>query len=486
MALRAVVYMRKSSSDKDENHQKYSLERQLWEIERYFANQEIIAKGDPTKKIIWNKELGVDWFREDASSKVPADTKISGKYKRPEFLKMLKEINKGKFDILLCADLSRLSRNAVDTGRIVQLLEPLTPKKDETIPLKQIRTTDKVFYNTATDKFTLSLFMSVAKFENDQRAKNTSSGMKRTRLAGGTTGKAPIGYKNRGNTKNNKWVEADENNFKKCRLLWEMLLSEKYSFADIYRKKNELNIQHFYKKKWRVISNAQVRTMFSNHYYEGKIPKNSKEDDEWIKGNHPEMVTKEEFLQAQMILQRMGRTHAKIEKTVKLGELISSIAISPNQIYIQANNKKRPASFSYEERTRYYCCSCKKRFFDNSNPTECRYCGKSFDENTRTKTDKRFTPIINKKVNGKIVPGKTAKGSSFTLDSILQKLKEEFDKLVITDEFFQVCKNRLFTLWTRDEKEYQKSAQELLKKEQNLTKEGGNLRRKILSDELIT
>jgi len=320
--------MRKSSKEGDEKHQKYSLPRQEKDIERYFENQKVIGENDPDQRIVWKGERGVDWFSEDESAKVPADTMSGGEPKRPEFLKMLKEIHKGRFDILVCTELSRLSRNAVDTGKIVQLLEPQNPRKKDSLPLLQVRTLDKVFTTTPTDKFTLSLFMSVAKFENDQRGKNTASGLRRKRDDGGTPGKAPVGYMNCGEEKNSKWVKDHPENFDKCRELWDMLLTGEYEFKDIFKRRKELGIIHFWDGEMRLVSPTQIRQMFVNRYYTGKVLKGKKEDDIWQDGDHPEMVTEAEFEKAQLIQQKMGRSYCKTNRTHNIGDLIKEIATS--------------------------------------------------------------------------------------------------------------------------------------------------------------
>ncbi len=484
MSLRCVVYARKSSKDSDENKQKYSIDRQEKDFEKYFENHRVIGGQDPSKKLIWNKEKGVDWFYEDASAKIPSNTKRAGSFHRPEFLKMLKLIKKGRFDVLICTDLSRLSRNAVDTGNIVQLLEPFDDKKKDITPLKEIRTMDKVFGTTPTDKFTLSLFMSVAKFENDQRGKNTSSGLRRKRDDGGTGGKAPVGYVNKGDEKNKKWVDKDPDNFDKCRELWEFFLSGDKTLNQVYELKNHLNIQHFWNKKNKLIADTTVREMFRNRYYTGKVLKDLKVDNVWVDGRHPAMVSDDEFQRAQEILQMLGRKHASYNNSVKIGDVIKRIAISSEYTYIDADGRKRPAPYTYTERKRYYC-SCGKRFFDNTNPTHCRFCEKAFDKNTKTSLDARFIAIINKIEKGNVIPGKTKKAkNSVSLKSVIKSLELELSKLFISDNLFEVLTRRLFTLWEKENGKLKKERKALKKKEEKLEKEADNLRRKFFDDSL--
>jgi DNA invertase Pin-like site-specific DNA recombinase len=106
---------------------------------------------------------------------------------------MIEKIQKKKYDILLCHELSRLSRNPIDNGVLVHLLD--------TDCLQAIQTPTSIYTNIPNDKFTLALFLNVAKFENDQRGKNTASGMQNSKAKGGTTNRANMGYKNAGTTK---------------------------------------------------------------------------------------------------------------------------------------------------------------------------------------------------------------------------------------------------------------------------------------------
>lgn len=111
MPLRTIVYTRKSTKDEDEK-QVNSLYRQKSDADHYFERHER-AETDPERKLIWAAAEGVDWFYEDASAK---------RVGRRKFNQMLTLIRKNKFDVLWCTDLTRLSRNVVDTAQLVQEL----------------------------------------------------------------------------------------------------------------------------------------------------------------------------------------------------------------------------------------------------------------------------------------------------------------------------------------------------------------------------
>ena len=317
MALRTAVYIRRSSEDHDEK-QIHSIERQEEDLTRYFEKQSKVE--DSLHRLESDTEK--DFYREDASSKRPG---------RKQFNVMLEEIRKNKYDVLLCTDLTRLSRNAVDSGALVQLLE-----EDH---LKEIRTLDKVFTTIPTDKFTLSLFLAVSKYENDQRALNTISGLQNQKRKGKTTHRAPMGYINKGERKGEHWVEKDGDNFVQARKMWDLLFTGNYTIDALRDIARENGLTYSSKGIRHFPTSQSIRYMLSNPYYMGKVLLSDKRTgvEEWIKGEHPAMVTEEEFDKAQMILEKNGYKHAKLNKAVDIIEIIKTLAVSG--IYTRKNAK---------------------------------------------------------------------------------------------------------------------------------------------------
>ena len=135
----------------------------------------------------------------------------------------------------------------------------------------------------------------------------------------------------------------------------------------------------------------------------------------------------------------------------------------------------------YEERKRYTCTGCGKRFYDNNNPTECRFCQKSFDENTKVTVDQRLHPLVNQLSDGQPVPGKSKKATpSIMLKDAVKMLEKELDKIVITDDLFEVCKKRLLMLWEEENKKFKTARKTIAKEEEELEDEADNLRREKL------
>lgn len=107
---------------------------------------------------------------------------------RPISNEMILDIQQGRFDGILTWAPDRISRNAGDLGRVVDLMDAGI--------LKEIRTYGQRFSNNPNEKFLLMILGSQAKLENDNRGINVKRGL-RTRVEMGLwPGMAPVGYLN--------------------------------------------------------------------------------------------------------------------------------------------------------------------------------------------------------------------------------------------------------------------------------------------------
>ncbi len=89
---------------------------------------------------------------------------------RPVFNEIVEEIRAGKYNGILTWAPDRISRNAGDLGRIVDLMDAGI--------LLEIRTYGQKFSNNPNEKFLLMILGSQAKLENDNRGVNVRRGLR--------------------------------------------------------------------------------------------------------------------------------------------------------------------------------------------------------------------------------------------------------------------------------------------------------------------
>ena len=161
--VRYCLYARKSMEAE---------ERQALSIVSQIKEMEAIAERD---------KLYVAGVRTEAYS-----AKDSGE--RQVFNELMAEIKSGKFNAILTWNTDRLSRNAGDLGRLVDLMDQQL--------LIEIKTFGQTFSNSPNEKFLLMILGSQAKLENDNRGQNVKRGLRALVERGLYSGTAPLGYKN--------------------------------------------------------------------------------------------------------------------------------------------------------------------------------------------------------------------------------------------------------------------------------------------------
>lgn len=157
------LYARKSSE---------SDERQAMSIDGQLSEMKSLAKRE--------KLNIVETITESHSAKE------SGQ--RPEFNNLLHGVIEGRYNSILTWAPDRLSRNAGDLGRIVDLMDQGK--------LTHIKTYSQSFTNNPNEKFLLMILCSQAKLENDNRGVNVKRGLRNKCQIGIRPGVAPIGYRN--------------------------------------------------------------------------------------------------------------------------------------------------------------------------------------------------------------------------------------------------------------------------------------------------
>ena len=212
---------------------------------------------------------------------------------RPIFNEIVEEIKAKKFNGILTWAPDRISRNAGDLGKVIDLM-------DANI-LQDIRTYGQRFTNSPNDKFMLMILCSQAKLENDNRGINVRRGL-RTRVEMGLwPGMAPLGYLNQKLMDRKCQLAIDPARAPVIKKIFEKVAYEQWSGRKVYNwLRFELN---FHTRGNRPLTLSGVYKILDNPIYYGpfEFPKKS---GNWYQGKHTPIVDQELFEKAQAHLTR--------------------------------------------------------------------------------------------------------------------------------------------------------------------------------------
>jgi len=226
--IKYFLYARKSSEQED---------RQVLSI----GSQESELKSLAQKEHLDMAEV----LEESYSAKAPG---------RKIFNAVIKRIENGEANGILAWHPNRLSRNSVDTGYLIYLMDQNK--------LLEIRTPGQTFKNTPNDKFLLNLLCSQAKLENDNKGVDVKRGLRRKAELGWHPGPAPIGYLNTPNKeKGFRTIRKDPKIFPIIRKMFDLILSGSYTAPRVH----EIAVNQWGLKK--LARSGFYRTLYNPFYY---------------------------------------------------------------------------------------------------------------------------------------------------------------------------------------------------------------------------
>ncbi|MFA7315594.1 MAG: recombinase family protein [Candidatus Paceibacterota bacterium] len=200
--LNYVIYCRKSSEGEDKQVQ--SLETQLRELKEHSER---------------NKLNIVD---------IISESKSAFKTGREGFNKMTSLIRTGKANAILVIRGNRISRNSIDAGYIISLMDE---KK-----LLYIRTPNSTCYtSSSTDKMMIALELIFSKKDSDDKGDMVKEGQRTKALKGYPHGLASLGFLNDKSEEkgNRKWM-VDKHRLSVVKEMLKMFLSGAYSGTQVY------------------------------------------------------------------------------------------------------------------------------------------------------------------------------------------------------------------------------------------------------------
>lgn len=201
--LNYIIYCRKSSIDEDRQMQ--SLETQMRELQEHARKNSL--------NIV----------------KIITESKSAFKVGREGFAEMTQLIKSGKANAILVIRANRISRNPIDAGYVVSLMDE---KK-----LLYIRTPNSTCYtSSSTDKMMIAFELIFSKKDSDDKGDMVKEGQKTKALKGYPHGVATLGFINdRSEEKGNrKWL-VDETRLGSIKILLDMFLTGTYSAGKLYK-----------------------------------------------------------------------------------------------------------------------------------------------------------------------------------------------------------------------------------------------------------
>jgi site-specific DNA recombinase len=212
---------------------------------------------------------------------------------RAVFNELIEDIRQNKFNCILTWAPDRISRNAGDLGKVVDLM-------DQGL-LKEIRTHGQRFSNNPNEKFLLMILGSQAKLENDNRSINVKRGLKTRCEMGLWVGPAPLGYLNQNRMDRKCQVIVDPLRAPAIKQIFEKVAHEKYSGRKLYHwLKHDLN---FYTRGNKPITLSGIYRVLDNPFYYGVFER-PKGSGNWYQGKHKPLITQELFEKAKAQLKR--------------------------------------------------------------------------------------------------------------------------------------------------------------------------------------
>ncbi len=229
-------------------------------------------------------------FTESKSAKSP--------YQRPVFGDMIKRIEKGEANGILCWKLDRLARNPVDAGAISWMLQNSI--------LRHIKSHDGNFFPW-DNTLLLSVEFGIANQYIIDLRKACKRGLEGKALRGWMPTMPPAGYLN---DKNTNTIVIDKERFPPIRKMWDLMLTGSYNpqqIREIANKEWGYRTRQFKRQGGAPLATCTLYKLFTNIFYTGMF--------EWggqlYNGKHTPMITVQEYDKVQVLLGKRGRPRPK-------------------------------------------------------------------------------------------------------------------------------------------------------------------------------
>jgi len=259
------LYIRKSTDEVD--RQVLSLEAQMAEL-REFAERESLNI--------------IETFVEKKTAKIPG---------RPVFNEMMDKLEQGlPHQIgILSWNPDRLSRNSIDAGKIVYLLD--------TGKVAGLKFPTFAFENNPLGKFFLSISLSNAKYYIDNLSENVQRGNRAKLRRGEWPGQKPLGYVYDHRLRN---IVPDKKKAEIVKKIFTEFAEGKHCYRSIADRLSEFGIK---RKGGQPRSNHSINLLLTNELYMGIMRWNGESHE----GKYQPLISKQLFSKVQEVLQNKSR-----------------------------------------------------------------------------------------------------------------------------------------------------------------------------------
>ncbi len=212
---------------------------------------------------------------------------------RPLFNEMMKTIQSGKADRIVCWKLDRLARNFIDGGLIIDMLQNGV--------IKEIQTSEGV-HKQGDDVMLMAIKFGMANQYSRNLSVDVKRGNREKLSRGGWPNRAPLGFLN---DKATRTLIIDPARAKYIPRAFELYLTGSHGFKEI---SDTLYNEGFRTRTGKIANKSYIQRILSSIFYTGIMEREGK----YYQGIHQPLISKETFEKAQDVMN--GRSHPRPQR----------------------------------------------------------------------------------------------------------------------------------------------------------------------------
>lgn len=358
--------------------------------------------------------------------------------KRDNFLRMIKDAKEGKIDLIITKEISRFSRNTIDSIKYTQELL--------NYGVIVLFLSDNINTIYPDSEFRLTLMASLAQDEVRKLSERVKFGIKRSIKDGKVGGSHLTGY-----YKKNGKLTINENEAPIIKTLFTMYSTNEYSFKEISKHLASLG---YYTKKGKTYSEPTLKKMITNPRYKGYYTANLSKITDYKTHKKTKIPPKEQIIYKD----NKGNVPAIINEELwnKANEVLQKRNKHWNKVNLNKENYIKEKTYT----SKIFCKEHNKPFIRCNSGTRKEKPVWQCNEYLRKGIKGCISPIIKEDILNKIFIKQL--NNIINIKDIYNSLLEQYKKLQLKSQSFDLnnlynIKNNLLSLLTRQiitEEEY--------------------------------